>query len=116
MAVILNQSAYEHAQQLIKDGHRVLDGRGDWSQHQPSASDENEFISEHGFDAYARWHLGVNEEKNEDTKERYEFPYGDLTDVRRSAVLAAESRAGEYNHREIELAAAHLLGMLDEAG
>ncbi len=115
MAIILNKSAYEYAQQLIKDGHRVVDGRGDWSHHQPSATEANEFISEHGFGAYARWHLGVDEEKKEDTKERYEFLYGDLTDVRRSAVLAAESRAGEYGHREIELAAAHLLGMLDAA-
>jgi type II secretory pathway pseudopilin PulG len=115
MALVLNRSAYEQAQQLIKTGHAVLDERGDWSGHQPSAAEENDFIREHGYGEYGHWHLGVNEDKDEDTKERYEFPYGDLTDVRRSAVLAAESRAGEYKHRDIELAAAHLLGMLDEA-
>lgn len=114
MAVKLNKPAYEHAQQLITDGHRVLDNRGDWSEHQPSVAEENEFIGDHGFSDYARWHLGVDDEKKEDTKERYEFPYGDLSDVRRSAVLAAESRAGQYDHRDIELAAAHLLGMLEE--
>lgn len=116
MAVKLNRSGYEQAQQLVNGGHRVLDNRGDWGEHQPSAAEGNEFISEHGFSDYARWHLGVNDEKSEDTKERYEFPYGDFKDVRRSAVLAAESRAGQYGHRDIELAAAHLLGMLDETG
>ncbi len=114
MAVKLNRPAYEHAQQLIKAGHRVLDDRGDWSEQQPSAAEENDFIREHGFSDYAHWHLGVNDEKHEDTKERYEFPYGDFTDVHRSGVLAAESRAGQYGHRDIELAAAHLLGMLEE--
>jgi len=116
MAVKLNRPAYEQAQQLIRAGHRVLDDRGDWSEQQPSAAEENEFIGEHGYSDYAHWHLGVDEEKPEDTKERYEFPYGDFTDVRRSGVLAAESRAGQYGHRDIELAAAHLLGMLEETG
>ncbi|HTZ85932.1 MAG TPA: hypothetical protein VMB05_04625 [Solirubrobacteraceae bacterium] len=112
MAVKVNRTAYEHAQRLIKEGHCVLDGRGEWSKHQPSAAAENGFIEEHGLDAYARWHLGVNEAKREHTKERYEFPYGDFENVHRCALLAAESRAGQYRHSDIELAAAHLLGML----
>ena len=113
MALRLNTSGYEHAEQLIKAGKRVVDGRGDWSEDQPSAADENDYISEHGFDDYARWHLGINDEHRDGTKGRYEFPYGDLKDVHRSALLAAESRAGQYGHRDIELAAARLLGMLE---
>jgi len=114
MAVRVNRSAHEHAERLIKAGHRVLDGRGDWSQHQPSPAEENQFIRDHGFREYARWHLGVNDEKDEGTKERYEFPYGDFRDVHRCAVLAAESRAGQYRHHDIELVAAHLLGILEQ--
>ncbi|HME04036.1 MAG TPA: hypothetical protein VKG38_13520 [Solirubrobacteraceae bacterium] len=113
MAVKLNRTAYADAEQLVATGHRVLDSRDDWSEHQPSAAEENTVIEERGFAEYARWHLGVNDEKNEDTKERYEFPYGDFQDVHRCALLAAESRAGQYHHKDIELAAAHLLGMLD---
>jgi hypothetical protein len=41
-------------------------------------------------------------------------PFGDFRDVHRSGLLAAESRAGQYGHRHIELAAAHLLGMSEE--
>jgi hypothetical protein len=46
--------------------------------------------------------------------ERYEFPYGDFEMVHRCGVLAAESRAAQYQHSDIETAAAHLHGMLDE--
>ncbi|MCW3032260.1 MAG: hypothetical protein QOK19_821 [Solirubrobacteraceae bacterium] len=111
----LSSSAYEHAQRLIKAGNRVHDARDDWSEHQPTAGQENSFIEEHGYDEFARWHLGVDEEKPEKTKGRYRFPYGDLSDVHRCAVLAAESRAGQYDYDDIELAAAHLHGMLEGA-
>jgi len=110
----LNESAYEHARALIADRKVVLDGREEWSEHQPSAGDENRFIAEHGIRAYARWHLGIDEEQREENRGRYSFPFGDFEAVHRCGLLAAESRAGEYKHFDIERAASHLLGMLDE--
>jgi hypothetical protein len=112
--VRLNDGAYTYARQLVTEGKAVADERDAWSEHQPSARDENEFLSQHGWGAYARWYLGINEDADEETKERYEFPYGDFEKVHRCGVLAAESRAGQYGHAEIEAAAAHLHGMLDE--
>jgi hypothetical protein len=109
----LNNRAYEHAQRLINDGHYVLDGRDDWSEHQPSAAQENRFIEEHGFGEYAKWYLGIDEAQDEDNKGRYRFPYGDFENVHRCGVLSAESRAGQYKHLDVERAAAHLHGMLD---
>ena len=109
----LNNRAYEHAQKLVADGKVVLDGRDDWSEHQPSAQDENRYIEEHGIHAYARWYLGIEEDQSEDNKGRYKFPYGDFENVHRCGVLSAESRAGQYKHFAIERAAAHLHGMLD---
>ncbi|MCU1298505.1 MAG: hypothetical protein JWO91_2783 [Acidobacteriaceae bacterium] len=93
----------------------MFDGRDAWSEHQPSAEKENEFIRAHGFHEYGKWHLGVDDEFAEDTKRRYKFPYGDFKDVHRCAVLSAESRAGQYKHYDIENAAAHLHGMIDAA-
>jgi hypothetical protein len=55
----------------------------------------------------------INDEKPEDTKGHYEFPYGDFKEVHRCGVLSAESRAGQYKHFDIENAAAHLHGMID---
>jgi hypothetical protein len=109
----LNETAYDHARQLIEDGRVVRDERDDWSEHQPSAEDENEFISRNGFREYAKWHLGIDETEGEETKARYRFPYGDFENVHRCAILAAESRAGQYKHLDIGRAVAHLHGMLD---
>ena len=113
MAVTLNRRAFEHAKELINEGRIVLDERDAWSEHRPTAEEENEFIRLHGFAEYGRWYLGINDEKPEQTKGHYEFPYGDFKDVHRCGVLAAESRAGQYQHHDIENAAAHLHGMND---
>jgi hypothetical protein len=113
MGVKLNNRAFDHAKDLISDGQYVLDDRDAWSEHQPSASDENRYIDQHGYSDYARWYLGVDDDEEPDTKGRYKFPYGDFEKVHRCGVLAAESRAGQRKYNDIELAAAHLHGMLD---
>jgi hypothetical protein len=113
MAVKINRTAYEYAKRLIAEGRAVLDDRDAWSEHQPSAQDENRFIQEHGFRAYAKWHLGVDDSKRADVKARYKFPYGDFESVHRCGVLAAESRAAQNGYDDIESAAAHLHGMLE---
>jgi hypothetical protein len=113
MAVKLNDSGYRHARQLIEDGKYVLDDRDAWSEHQPSTQQENEFIQQHGIGEYKRWHLGIDDEVGEDRKGRYKFPYGDFEKVHRCGVLSAESRAGQRKYLDIEMACAHLHGMLD---
>jgi hypothetical protein len=115
MAVKLNDRAFEFAKNLVEQGKFVFDERDMWSEHQPSTQDENEFIREHGFGEYAKWHLGIDTEEDEDNKRRYKFPYGDFEDVHRCGVLSAESRAGQYKYYDIERAAAHLHGMIDAA-
>jgi len=113
MAVRLNETAFDSAKALIRDGKYVADERDAWSEHEPSAEQENRYIEEHGYGAYARWHLGVDDEEDEETKAHYKFPYGDFEKVHRCAVLSAESRAGQRKYYDIELATAHLHGMLD---
>ena len=113
MAVKLNKRAFDHAKELVSAGKAVLDERDAWSEHQPSAQQENEFIRLHGFAEYSKWHLGIDQEEHESTKGRYKFPYGDFANVHRCGVLAAESRAGQYKYYDIENAAAHLHGMLE---
>jgi hypothetical protein len=113
MAVKLNNKALKHAKTLVLQGKYVYDERDDWSEHQPSAEDENEFIRLHGMDEYAKWHLGIDDEKSKDTKGAYEFPYGDFEKVHRCGLLAAESRAAQYKHADIASAVAHLHGMIE---
>jgi hypothetical protein len=113
MAVKLNKSAFNQARKLITKRKIVLDERDAWSEHQPSAKEENDLIRLHGFDEYGKWHLGIDEEEPEDTKKKYKFPYGDFKKVHRCALLSAESRAGQYKYYDIESTVAHLHGMLD---
>ena len=115
MAVKLNERAFSYAKELVSEGKVVFDERDAWSEHQPSAADENKFIDLHGYDEYGKWHLGIDDEEEEETKKHYKFPYGDFKKIHRCAVLSAESRAGQYKHFDIENAAAHLHGMIDSA-
>src|SRR6202040_3548730 len=105
MVVKLNQAAFNFAKELVVAGRSVFDERDAWSEHRPSAQTENEFLAAHGFEEYAKWYLGINDEKPEDTKGRYEFPYGDFKKVHRCGLITAESRAGQYKHFDIEKAA-----------
>jgi hypothetical protein len=112
MATRLNGRAYEYAKQLTHKKRFLDDERDDWSEHQPTALDENEFIREHGFTQYGLWHLGIDDEAPKETKERYKFPYGDFRKVHRCALLSAESRAGQYKYLDIEPAAHELVRQL----
>ena len=113
MAVKLNRNGFEFGKKLVSEGKIVRDEKDAWSEDQPSAEEENEFIRVHGYEAYAKWHLGLDDEHPEDTKGRYKFPFGDFNRVHRCAVLSAESRAGQYKYNDIEVAAAHLHEMID---
>jgi hypothetical protein len=113
MAVKLHNAGYDHAKQLVAERKAVLDDRDDWSEHQPSAAEENAFIDAHGYAEYGRWHLGIDDDRPRDTKGRYKFPYGDFRAIHRCAILAAESRAGQRSYAGVKSAAAHLHGMLE---
>ena len=113
MAVKLNRKGFAFGKELVREGRLVGDERDAWSEDQPSAEEENEFIRAHGIKAYAKWHLGIDTERPEDTKGRYKFPFGDFKRVHRCAVLSAESRAGQYKHMDIERAAAHFHEMIE---
>lgn len=68
----------------------------------------------HGYGEFGRCHLGVDDEHGPETKAHYKFPYGDFARVHRCGLLAAESRAGQRKYTDIELAVAHLHGMVEE--
>jgi hypothetical protein len=113
MSAKLSPSAYRFAQELIREGRHTLDERDEWSEHQPTAAQENAFIAEHGWREYGQWHLGRDDRHREQTKGHYKFPYGDFDTIHRCGVLAAESRAAQRDYGDISSAAAHLHGMLE---
>ncbi|WP_405660687.1 hypothetical protein OG379_07895 [Streptomyces sp. NBC_01166] len=114
VVVKLNARAFDHAKKLVKERQVVLDDRDEWSEHRPSAEEENCYLEQHGFSEFRKWYLGEDDEQNDENKGRYKFPYGDFEKVHRGGVLSAESRAGQYKHTDIEVAVAHVHGMLEE--
>jgi hypothetical protein len=107
----VNEQAVAHARRLIDAHQYVL--RSVWSDVQPSADDENEFLKSHSWEEYAAWHLGLTKGASDDTKARYAFVYGDFRRVHRMGLIACHYRAAEWRHKEIELAAHDLLQHLD---
>ena len=112
MAIRLNQDAVEHAQNLIHG--RQYERDSDWSEAQPSAEEENRFIDENGWEAFAKWHLAYDTEASEETKSRYKFPFGDFRKLHRSALVAAKQRAGSEDYNEVQSAADRLLEELPD--
>lgn len=113
MSVELNEPAVRHLRALVRDGSVVRDDRDRWSEAQPTPDEENAYIEREGWTAYAHWHLGVDKAADRETKEAWSFPVGDFRNVHRSGVIAAESRAGQFDHDEIEKAAKALLALID---
>ena len=56
--VKLNKVAFAYAKELVNQGKLVWDERDAWSEHQPSAQQENDFIRSHGIQEYAKMALG----------------------------------------------------------
>ena len=83
LTIKLNKRAFEHAKRLIEKGSYVFDEKDMWSEHKPSAQEENEYIKKYNFDEYGKWYLGVDADEKEDTKGRYKFPYSDFAKVHR---------------------------------
>jgi hypothetical protein len=107
----VNEGAVARARELISSRQYVV--RSEWGEVQPRAADQDAFLSNHGWDKYAEWHLGLTQGAGDQTKGRYAFVYGDFRRVHRSGLIACVYRAAEWDHKEVELAAHELLQLLD---
>ncbi len=108
---LVNEAAVAHAEEMIAGRRYVV--RSEWSDVQPSAADENEYLERAGWGAYSRWHLGLTDGAGEETKARYAFVFGDFRRLHRSGLMACRFRATQWDHKEIELAAHDLIQKLD---
>lgn len=108
----VNDDGVAKARELIAAGQYVLDS--EWGDAQPDADAENAQLDRHGYDGFGRWHLAIDTDASEETKERYGFVYGDFDRVHRSGLIAAKQRAAQNDHDAVEAAADDLLDRLDE--
>ena len=113
MSVSLNSAAVTYARHLIGEG-KLKNDQGHWGEHNPDASEENKFLDQHEMAEYAKWHLGLDKSKGEDTKGRYKFPFGDFKTVHRDGLIAVKERAAQQGYADIEKAADELLQLLEK--
>lgn len=108
----VNDAGVSKARQLI-DAHHY-DTETPWSQAAPSASEGNEQIERHGYDGYGEWHLAIDTDASEETKDRYGFPFGDFRRLNRAALVHAKQRASQNGHDAVAKVADELLEKLDQ--
>jgi hypothetical protein len=108
----VNPDAVAQAERLIDSRQYVLDS--DWGTVQPSVAEQNNFLKKHSWQEYACWHLGLTDGATDETKARYAFVYGDFRRIHRMGIIACMYRAAEWRHKDVELAAHHLLQRLDK--
>jgi hypothetical protein len=109
--MIVNKEAVNKAKELIQKHQYVLDSQ--WSEAQPSADDENDFLERHGWREYGKWFLALDQEARPETKEHHNFPYGSFRRVHRSGLIAAKQRAAQNDYDEIAAVAGELLQLLE---
>ncbi|HLL08323.1 MAG TPA: hypothetical protein VK393_06665 [Nocardioidaceae bacterium] len=108
----VNPAGVAKARALVDARQYVLRSR--WADAQPSADQENAYLSAHGWEEYGAWHLALSDGAGEETKGRFGFVFGDFRRVHRMGLVACHYRAAEWGHKEVELAAHELLQYLDE--
>jgi len=107
----VNHQAVAYTRQLIDARRYVIRSR--WQDAQPSAKDQNTYLTSHTWDEYGAWHLGLKLGATEETKNLYAFGFGDLKRLHRSGLIACHYRAAEFGHKQIELAAHELRQLLE---
>tara|TARA_R100000306_G_scaffold53153_1_gene49901 strand:+ start:118 stop:471 length:354 start_codon:yes stop_codon:yes gene_type:complete len=107
----VNDDGVAKARQMIDSNQYDLDT--EWGDAAPSTEQSNDKIDRDGYDGYGEWHLAVDTEASEGTKDRYAFPFGDFHRVVRSGLIAAKQRAAQNEHDAVEKAADDLLAHLD---
>ena len=55
----VNDACVERARSLIRARQYVLES--DWGEAQPDAERENAYLASHAWEAYAAWHLGLQQ-------------------------------------------------------
>lgn len=115
MRVKLNKKAYEFAKQLIHENKwDDKRGRADQKHAQPTTEQETEFLKNHSWDEFGRWYLGAHYDRPENSRSRYDFPFGDFQKIHRSDLLAIKKRAHEDNYDDIAQAAQELVDLIDK--
>lgn len=113
MSKKLHLQAVEQAERLIK-ANEVATFDKDWKEEQPTPDEINHYIDSHFMTEYGKWFLGIDAKFPKEVKEHYDYPYGDLKVVQRSALVDTIKRAEKNGDSDIVHAAKRLLELVDK--
>lgn len=109
----LNKDAFAFAQEQIKQG-KFTKNKKTWEKEQPTAAQEDQFLTTHAWHDYGLWFLAINCEESQGTKAYYTFPIGNFQAICYSGLTAAQKDAQQNNNFEIVEAATTLCKLIDE--
>lgn len=79
----------------------------------PSAADQNAYIEENGIGEFSKWHLGVKEGVDPETRGAWAFPFtSDFENVDAAGLTAIRQRAGQQNNTAIFEAAGSVVEII----
>ena|SRR5579871_4584308 len=113
MAIVLNKAALDRAKYLLKAGE-VTSFDSDWNEEKPTPTEVEEYLEAHDMEEYGEWFLGKNDEFDSEVKEHYDYPYGDLKEVQRCALVHSHAQAEQRGDKEIMHAIEGLINLIDE--
>ena len=113
LRTILRKASTTNARKLIEAGKVKRSAK--WSGPSPSAEDK--YIEERGFEKYADWFLGLDDEATPDTKGRFRYPFtDDFKTISINGLNAIRVRAAQNNEDDIFEEAGRLRELIDERG
>lgn len=112
MSIKLNKAAFDHAAEIIKDGLEVEHDTSNWNEVKPTVDEQARYLNTHSLDEYGLWFLGINSDADQNSKDKFVYPYGDFSVLHKSALIVAEQQATQAHAHEIKSAAQKLLAMI----
>ena len=113
MAIILNQAALDRVKYLI-DAGEFTSFDADWNEEKPTPDEVDNFIDNHDMKEYGEWFLGKNDQFDSEAKEHYEYPYGDLREVQRCALVHSHAQAERRGDKEMVHIIKGLIALIDD--
>lgn len=114
MAIILNKAGYDRAVAILKKGLEIEHDMRNWHEVKPTPDEIARFLDTHTLDEYGSWFLGINTDADQKDKSKFDYPFGDLQVLHKSALIAAEKIATIKHHEDIKKAVHDLLEMLKQ--
>jgi hypothetical protein len=113
MAIVLNKAAVDRVKYLIEAGE-VTSFDSDWNEEKPTPTEVEQFLEAHDMEEYGEWFLGKNDQFDGEVKEHYEYPYGDLREVQRCALVYSQAQAEKRDDKEMVHVIKGLIALVDE--